>query len=346
MKPYDSLTYLGRVRRMRRLASVALAEYGLADAHFKLRRAAGNFLFRVYEKNPTRTGNEIFAEGQYLLRVHQPGYQAREGIELELAWLSAMRRDANLPVPEPVPTLDGKLLTQVSIPGIPEERDCSLLRWMKGRCIPNSVRPMHYQAQGRLMARMHHFAAHWQPPPGLTKRHYDWNGLFRNVEGTDLPWEKVWSRLPDAYGEPFQLVAQRVLEVMKAWGQDLNVYGLIHADLGTDANMLFWKGEARPIDFDDSGYGYWVYDLAISLEHVWDDLSFSQTRDALLEGYASFRSLPREQLAQLELFMAAVQVYLGLWAAGMTFFHPRHLDELNERMDRAYRLVRNYLAQS
>lgn len=44
-------------------------------------------------------------------------------------WLAAMRRDADLPVPEPVPALDGRPLTQASMLGVPGERNCSLLRW-------------------------------------------------------------------------------------------------------------------------------------------------------------------------------------------------------------------------
>ena len=61
---------------------------------------------------------------------------------------------------------------------------------------------------------------------------------------------------------------------MEDWGKEPDVYGLIHADLGTKANVLFNKGEARAIDFDDGGFGYWTYDLAVPLcdwegEDVW-----------------------------------------------------------------------------
>ena len=122
VKPFQELTYLGRVRRMRRLAHAALAAFGIADARFKLLRQAGNTLFRVYMPDlPTsETSEDLFQEGQYLLRVHEPGYQQPDAIQLELAWLAAMRRDAGLPVPEPVPTLDGRLLLPVSLPGIPD----------------------------------------------------------------------------------------------------------------------------------------------------------------------------------------------------------------------------------
>ena len=107
MKPFQELTRLGRLRRIRQLARVALAEYGIAGAHFDLARQAGNTLFRVYAANLLLPeAGELFEANQYMLRVHQPGYQTPEALELELAWLAAMRREANLPVPEPTSMTD------------------------------------------------------------------------------------------------------------------------------------------------------------------------------------------------------------------------------------------------
>ena len=119
MKPYENLTRLGRVRRFRKLAGAALEAYGLADAEFKLFRQAGNTLFRVVASDPApaKVGDDLYENGRYLLRIHHPGYQSTQAIELELAWLAAMCRDAHLPVPEPVPNLDGRLVTQVSLAG-------------------------------------------------------------------------------------------------------------------------------------------------------------------------------------------------------------------------------------
>ena len=346
MVPYEELTYRGRIRRMRRLARVALEAYGLSDARYKFVLQAGNTLFRVYDPrpDPSKTANGLFEEGQYLLRIHYPPYQTADAIELELAWLAAMRRDAGLPVPEPVPTLDGRLLTQASIPGIPGERNCSLLRWLKGRFLTKGIGVQHYRAQGRLMAQLHNHAASWQVPPGLTKRHWDWAGFFEDVEGTDLTASEIWPLIPQPYVEPFQAVTREAGQVMDAWGTGRDVYGLIHADLGLDANVLFWGGEARAIDFDDSGFGYWMYDLAISLEHCREDVAYPQYRDALLEGYAEYRSLPQGQLDQLDLFLAAWDVYLSLWAAAGAHLYPHYRDEALQRLERAAGFVLPYVA--
>ena len=80
MKPFGELTRLGRIRRMRQLATAALMNYGVDEAHIDLVRQAGNTLFRVKTSNLPRSEapDGLFEEGQYLLRVHEPGYQEPE----------------------------------------------------------------------------------------------------------------------------------------------------------------------------------------------------------------------------------------------------------------------------
>jgi Ser/Thr protein kinase RdoA (MazF antagonist) len=344
MKPFDDLTNLGRIRRMRQLAQAALNAYGFPAARFAFLRQAGNTLFRVHEASPTLPFKaDLYIPGQYLLRIHQPGYQTSEAIGLELAWMAAMCRQASLPVPEPVPTMDGNLLVQVTIPGIPGQRNCSLLRWLKGREIKKDIRPAHYRAQGRLLARLHSFSAQWQPPAGIAKRKFDWDGLFQEDSGAGMPARDAWSLLPQAYIKPFNVVAGQVKQVMEELGKGREVYGLIHGDLGLDANVLFWGGEARAIDFDDSGFGYYGYDLSLALEHCQEDEALPQFREALLDGYLQVRPLPEDQIKHLDHFLAAYYVYLSLWAAAMASQYPRYREELHRRMERAFRLVKRFL---
>jgi Ser/Thr protein kinase RdoA (MazF antagonist) len=346
MKPFQELTYLGRVRRMRRLAQAALEAYGIADARFELLRQAGNTLYRVHTPDlpVAKTAEELFEEGQYLLRVHEPSYQEPDAIELELAWLAAMRRDADLPVPEPIPALDGRLLLSVSVPGIPGARNCSFLRWVKGRSLKNRFGPHHLQAQGRLLAQLHNFAARWHPPAGLTKRRFDWEGLFQDDVGSGMPNAEAWKLLSPCHREAFGSVSQQVRDVMDAWGTGPDVYGLIHGDLAVDANLLFWHDQPRVIDFDDSGFGYWVFDLAVALDACWEDAAFPRYKEALLDGYAECRSLPEEQSERIELFLAALQVYWNLWAIGVTHLYPNLLQEYGKRIARNAGLVVHYVS--
>ena len=347
MKPFDELTRLGRIRRMRQLASAALTEYGVSNAQLHLVRQAGNTVFRVWTSDlpNTEASGDLFQEGQYMLRVHEPGYQETEALELELAWLAAMRREEDLPVPEPVATRDGRWLLAVNESTIPGTRNCSLLRWVKGRSVENCFGLHHFRAQGRLMARLHNFSVQWQAPAGLCKRRFDWDGLFQNDVGSGMANAEAWALLSPVNREAFSFVAERVREVMEDWGQGPDVFGLIHGDLGVDANLLFRHGEPRAIDFDDSGFGYWAFDLAVALDVCRDDPSYPRHREALLNGYAEFRSLPERQAEQVELFLAGLQVYWNLWATGGTHLHPSSFRDCDERITRTAEFAVRYARQ-
>ncbi|TRO48016.1 hypothetical protein E2P65_03555, partial [Candidatus Bathyarchaeota archaeon] len=264
---------------------------------------------------------DLFAGDCYSLRLHQPGYQKDGAVDSELEWLSAMS-EAGLPVPQPIPTEDGELSVEVSAPGVPSARRCSLLRWVRGRMASKPVRPWHMRAIGRLIARLQNHASGWRPPPGFVRRHYDRNGLWGDDTGTGYTADEVWPKIPGRYFDEFHEVTARVEEVMEDWGKGPDVYGLIHADLGTEANVLFHRGEARAIDFDDGGYGYWVYDLAVPLVDLEDDESLPTLRDALLEGYTEIRSIPEEQLEKLELFQAAFRALEIFWGTAMVLRNP------------------------
>ena len=344
MKPYEQLTHRGKMRRMRRLAEAALDAYGLADAPLRLFIDNGNIIYRTEAPYPTpaKAQAELFAGNHCALRIHQPGYQTAEAIHSELTWLAALRSESGAAVPEPIPTLDGELLARITVPEVSGMRNCSLLRWVKGRLLTRGVGPQHYRAQGRLMAQLHAHAAQWAPPQGFTRLAYDWDGLLGEGTGTGIPGSTIWELVPPRYFEGFEIVSEVLKRVMEAWRKGPDVYGLIHADLGIDANLLFWRGEPRAIDFDDCRFGYWMFDLAIALEHVQEDPAYPLCRDALLEGYGESRSLPEEQLRQLPLFLAAVNALFVVWPVAMTHLFGRSR-YWTERLDRAGTLIDRFV---
>jgi len=324
MKAFDKLTRRGKIKRFRPLAETALRAYGLENARLHFVRFAGNTVYRVNESDPkiSNSGDQPFEPGQYLLRIHADSEQPTEAIELEMCWLEAIRKDTGLPVPEPVRNRRGQLLTRVSCPGVPEPRDSTLLRWLKGHFVSKRLRPNHFRAQGRLMAQLHNHASRWQAPSGLSKRRFDWKGLFRDNSGARIPASEAWPLLEDRFREPYEAVARKTRSLMQELGEGPDVFGLIHADCGTDANLIFHNGEARPIDFDGSGFGYYAFDLAVALEHVWQEEAYAEYRDALIDGYLECRSMPDQQLRSVEFFLCAFYVYMGLWVTAVLHTAP------------------------
>jgi Ser/Thr protein kinase RdoA (MazF antagonist) len=80
-------------------------------------------------------------------------------------------------------------------------------------------------------------------------------------------------------------------------------FGLIHADL-EPPNWLFHRGEARPIDFDEFGLGFFAFDLMqiIWTHALWPD--YATFRQTLLEGYESIRPISLPVRSHLDLFQA------------------------------------------
>lgn len=326
------------------MAQTALEAYGLGEARLTFVSHTGNTVFRAHAPNPAsvRVAHTRYAENQYVLRIHQPGYQSTEAIVSELEWLSALRRE-ELPVPEPVPTLDGDIIVQVGTPGVPEVRTCSLLRWMKGRMLSQGLRLCHFQALGQLMAQLHDHTARWQPPKGFTRPHWDWEGLYGDTTGIGIPARELWPLMPRHDLEPFEKVTKQVRQVMDELGEGRDVFGLIHSDLAAEYNVLFGGGEARPIDFDDCAYGYWMYDIASTLSDWQEVALWPKVRDAVLGGYTKIRSLPEEQLARLDLFMAARHATVMLWATATAHNFPQNQEAATRRREEAARHVRRYL---
>ena len=344
MKAYEDLTPRGKLRRTGRIAQAALEAYGFTEARLRLIVDAGNTTYRVKTVDPTPMEGSLYVDNCYSLRLHWPGYQNDGAVDSELEWLSALS-DAGLPVPQPVPTIDGDLSVEVSVEGVPGARRCSLLRWVKGRMVTKLVRPWHMKAIGRLMARLHDHASSWRPSDGFVRRHYDRNGLWGDDTGTNYTSDEVWPRIPRRYFEAFREVTTRVERVMDDWGKGPNVYGLIHADLGTKANVLFHGGEARAIDFDDGGFGYWVYDLAVPMVDWEGEDAWPAYLEALLEGYTGIRSMPEEQLEQLELFQASFRAMEVFWGTACTMRRPDSTYWM-ERRDEAWRHIKRYLKEN
>jgi Ser/Thr protein kinase RdoA (MazF antagonist) len=58
-----------------------------------------------------------------------------------------------------------------------------------------------------------------------------------------------------------------VRQAQRELGASPDVFGLIHSDLHQE-NYLFHRGRVRAIDFDDCGWGHFVYDLAVTLSEL------------------------------------------------------------------------------
>lgn len=86
--------------------------------------------------------------------------------------------------------------------------------------------------------------------------------------------------IPDDLQGKFHQVASLVAGLMTQLRDGPGLFGLIHADLHLD-NALFLPGGGRLIDFDDCGFGYRLYDIAVGLWELRHRDDYENFRDDL-----------------------------------------------------------------
>jgi len=340
MKPYTELTRLGQLRRMRRLAEKALDAYGMSEAHLSFLRYFANITYRVDVPGPiVRRGHPgPYLANRYLLRVLLSGHW--EYAKGEMTWLAALSREAGLPVPEPVPTLTGELLARIATSGVPKDRIVSLMRWVDGRRLNRGLLLRHFRPWGEMVGRLHAFAAGWTPPVGFQRYVWDWEGLLGG-RGFGHSVEELVASMPEHLQEPYQTVSQEAREVMESLGKGPDAYGMVHGDMYSE-NELFKSGEVFPIDFEDCGFGYWLWDIGVALsQEPWTD-AWRQRREAFLEGYARVHPLPESQLVYLDLFMAANYATGVLWASAFMWDDPARQAEHQAWRDESGSMLLRY----
>jgi len=318
MKPYRELTRRGRLRRTRRLAETALQAYNLPGARLTFLRYFANITYRVDLPVATAPDSGPYLPGRYLLRVLLSGDEAIA--HSEMTWLRALSQEAGLPVPAPLPARNGELLKRVESPGVPGGRLVSLMRWIDGRKLRGVPDRDQMRTWGRMLGRLHAFAAGWQPPAGFERYTWDWDGLLGG-RGFGNPVDELVDTMPAPLRGPFLSVSRQARAVMDALGRGPDAYGMLHGDMFPD-NLLFKGGEAFPIDFEDCGFGPWLWDVGVAVcIQPWTE-AWCGLRDAFLEGYTRVHALGADQLAHLDLFMAVNYATGVLWASQFIIDEP------------------------
>lgn len=245
-------------------------------------RAWGGRILRVLRDRENQVLEMTLPSGdRAALRLHRAGYQSPEAIRSELWWCTNLSR-AGLPVPAALPALDGKLLVH-----LPDGRHASAIAWMDGEALGEANLPFSrptsavldiYHALGALLARIHRTTDSLTLPDDFTRPRWDLDGLV----GENPLWGRFWDHPAAAPEQRRRLIRARDALRERLAG-DL---GLIHADVLRE-NVLVNGRSVSLIDFDDSGFGFRLYDLGTALVQTVYDPAHAEIRSALMAGYGT-----------------------------------------------------------
>jgi len=290
----------------------ALESFPVEAENVELIALSENVTFRVSVRN---------SDTDYVLRLHRPGYNSIEELESERIWARALQA-AGIPVQESLLTCQGQHFALIDIPGADEQRYAGMTTWLEGRPLSDYLASSSDRAErerlfrriGEIAAAIHNQSTRWQAAPGFTRRRLDLDGLL----GEAPLWGRFWEHAGLTQGEQALLLRAResVRDTLSAYGERPDNFSLIHADLHPE-NIVYNGEDLALIDFDDSAYGWHMYEIASALIEDRLTADFEALSTALTDGYREHRPLARRDVEMLPAFLLIRGMALIGW------FHQR-----------------------
>ncbi len=331
--------------RLQALAVQVLPEWELADAHLEPIGISENATFRI--DTPDK---------QYVMRIHRPGYHTFTELESEHVWTAALRK-AGLDVPVPVRTRGDNVY--VTIPFEEDERHIDMLEWVDGELLGDIIQREsgcyaghfratgriqresgcytgHFRATGRIAAAMHNQSSAWTLPSGFERQRFDIEGLM----GDDPFWGPFWDlpQMSKAQRDVIKSARRTITEELMCLGYSPETFSLIHADLHPH-NLVVSDHGLHVIDFDDCGFGWHHYELAVALYRYRELDRYEDMLAAMVDGYREVRPLSDTVVTMLPVFyLVRSLVHLG-WSAA----RPEHGEDLSDSIDHTVRQAREWM---
>jgi Ser/Thr protein kinase RdoA (MazF antagonist) len=276
----------------------------------------------VMNENVTFRVNDRRDGSSYVLRLHRPGYHDLAELNAERVWLRALGL-AGIAVPSAVPASDGRDYVPVAVPAIDETRYAGLTRWIEGEIVAEVLQrtedgrvvEQYFAQLGSIMASMHNQASGWRSPRSFTRHAFDADGLM----GDDPFWGRFWEHDALSGDERRVLLTTRdvIHGVLERYGREPATFSMIHADLH-HYNVLVDGEQLSVIDFDDAGFGWHQYDIAVALYHSQATPNFDAIKRAFVAGYRATRAISDEALALVPMF----QLIRGMAIIGWKHLRP------------------------
>jgi Ser/Thr protein kinase RdoA (MazF antagonist) len=277
MPLFNEMTTEQKVASLTDCVTELLAGYDLGPCDFESINHEYNSTFKITTADGTL----------YALRVNVNSQRTLANLAAEVQWVNAI---ANVKTPKPVATKSGALSSKAWHEASERTLNAVLYTWLEGEELGDEPTAEQLRAAGAAMAKLHESAAQIKLQPGaelpdLADFFWGGNDLLLSEHSQLSPEQR-------AMVAKFKGLIEAILsELSNTTGPQL-----IHADIHP-WNLMWHDGEIAVFDFDDSGVGLPVQDLATSLYYLDTD---EQEQD-FLDGYSTVRELPQFSASQMKM---------------------------------------------
>ena len=275
-------------------ARSALKAFPINPTHVELISHSENHTFHVRDSK----------DSSFVLRIHRPEYHTLEELQSEHLWTEALRA-TGIDVPVFVKTKECGGYTSVTLGGT--RRYAGMLEWVEGEPLSHlidsekdlTVLSHWYSILGELIATLHEHAVDWSIPENFTRHSFDLDGFA----GENPFWGRYWEAPVFSTSQRQNLSSFRKLicEVLQKCDERSDAFSLIHADLHP-YNVIVNLDRLHIIDFDDAGFGWHAYDLAVAIYYERGSEKLDSLLAALITGYQRVRPIADETVNLIPLF--------------------------------------------
>ena len=264
------------------IAHTALGSYLLDVNEVSLINNEYNATFKVTAADSTN----------YALRININSPRSAENIRAEVAWVKFLENVDGILTPRPIANRSGKFVTTVTHAHSGRELNCILYSWLDGEEVGDEPTLEQLHALGQAMARMHASSKDFVLPSDAALPSFQ--DPFWETENFLLSDKsKLDSGEKDLISAAFKKIISRTDALYSRENPQI-----IHADLH-GWNMKWHNNQLSIFDFDDSGIGLPIQDIATALYY----LDTPEQDEAMLNGYTSVRQLPPHTKADLEMLL-------------------------------------------
>lgn len=263
--------------------------------------------------------------GRVYLRLTTPLRRARAEIQAELNWIEHLAK-SGLKVPRLIQDKSGNKISSFSEGK--QHYEAVVFSALEGEHPSKDIakNPKFLKTLGGLIAQMH-----------LASQHYE--GTHQGTKREDWFEERGLRHALAAAKQSKEFSLRNRLEETLSWMNSLDRtsenYGLVHADLGALNLFIEEDDSIGIIDFDDSCYHWFAFDLAIVIfsmairfEHSKPQSEEVKWLDNLVEGYRTVRPLNQEEVDLIPRFIDFACLRLFFWIEHHQLLNTFHDDAI------------------
>lgn len=303
-----------------KLVKIALEQYGISNFSSSFIRHNDNITLKI---------DNIDDNKSYVIRIHSPitsglqGVQHTfEGLNAEMELLNSLHEQTSLPLQKPVKNKKGNLVSTI----VDVKKNfitlATLLTWREGNVYTGkeiNSKDIAYKVGG-VLAELHNFSKKWMIPQPFIRPNYDIE-KYRNLTDRLQYGVEIDLISPEQYDVILDTM-RSIKIIFDSTPKTKNSWGIIHADL-QGGNIIVNKDTVSPIDFGFSGYGYYLFDIGITLTTF--DIAH---REKVLEGYKVLRNLNEED----ELLISAGFILAIFGAFGFNITNQKSHEWIQRRI--------------